>query len=46
MGWPPWLGPWSWSEEEGLPDRRNLGAKEEQDEGSIEQSPSLSFCRE
>ena len=36
-----------WSEEEGLvPDRRDLGAMEEQDEGSIEQSPSLSFCRE
>ena len=28
VGWPPRLGPWSWSEEEGLPDRRNLGAKE------------------
>ena len=36
-----------WSQEGGLsPDRRDLGATEEQDEGSIGWSPNLHFCRE
>ena len=37
-------GTWRWSQEGGLvPDRRDLGAMEEQDEGSIGRSPNLSF---
>ena len=47
LGWPPYQGPWRWSQEGGLrPDRRDLGAMEEQDEGSIGRSPDLSFCKE
>ena len=44
LGWPPCEGSWRWSHEGGLgPDRRDLGATEEQDEGSIGRSPNLSF---
>ena len=39
-----YVGTWRWSQEGGLvPDRRDLGAMEEQDEGSIGRSPNLSF---
>ena len=44
LGWPPCQGPCRWGREGGLsPDRRDLGAMEEQDEGSIGRSPNLSF---
>ena len=44
LGWPPCRGPWRWSQEGGLrPDRRDLGATEEQDEGSTE--PEFTFLQ-
>ena len=47
LAWPPCQGPCRWGREGGLsPDRRDLGAMEEQDEGSIGRSPNLSFCKE
>ena len=47
LGWPPCQGPCRWGREGGLsPDRRDLGAMEEQDEGSIGRSLNLHFCRE
>ena len=44
LGRPPCQGSWRCGQEGGLrPDRRDLGAMEEQDEGSIGRSPNLSF---
>ena len=47
LGWPPCQGRWSWSQDGGLgPNRRDVGAMEEQDECSKGRSPDLSFCKE
>ena len=44
LGRPPCQGSWRCGQEGGVrPDRRDLGAMEEQDEGSIGRSPNLSF---
>ena len=46
LAWPPCQGPCRWGREGGLsPDRRDLGAMEEQDEGSIGRSPIFFFLK-